>query len=152
MLCREPNGPYLVVQAESYPMSLEDLQSEFRAGVTAWVKKNSSGRSSYAYAGNDMNFGDLADGDIEEILKECPNINTLKVVSVERPANWMYDTPICDEIEGNITTTKRIIVKLVIEHPIDVDPGDVISDMDYGFNSNIEGTDIVDERITDVIE
>lgn len=76
----------------------EDLLQSLRHAVTEWAKKTENGQRAYAYAGDDMNIGDLASYDLQEIIKYSPDIVELSIEQTD-VADWMYDTSICDFIE-----------------------------------------------------
>ena len=79
----------------------DDLIASIRAGVTQWARTTQAGRQTYEYAGNDMNIGDVH-GDLEEIVKRfCPDIESVKIESIDSANGYPYDTELCDDIEDD---------------------------------------------------
>jgi S-adenosylmethionine hydrolase len=92
--------PIILITAETDDTILDDeeLVDAIRAGVTSWVRKTKDGRDIYAYAGDDMNIGDLS-GWEDEFLPYCPNIHSLSFLVTIAAPNWVYDTSLCNSID-----------------------------------------------------
>jgi hypothetical protein len=78
-----------------------DLIKCLRNGITDWAKESEAGKRCYAYSGDDMNIGDLASMDTEEIVAYCKGINSISIEQIEVSNHWTYDTRLCDTIEEN---------------------------------------------------
>jgi hypothetical protein len=77
----------------------EELLSELRAGVTAWIRSTKEGKKAWRDSVQDFNIGDLMNYDFEPILAHCPNIESLEVDEVDVSDHWLYDTVLADDPE-----------------------------------------------------
>jgi hypothetical protein len=75
----------------------EELVDAIRDAVTKLARQGLL-RSTWEYAGTDMNIGDVAEY-ASEIAKAAPGIFSLSFESVMIPNHWNYDTSLCDDIE-----------------------------------------------------
>jgi hypothetical protein len=79
----------------------QELVAALKQGVTRWAKETKDGKDAYAFAGDDMNIGDLGNYDLGEILNFCPDIYEMEFqfLDEEVAENWNYDTRLCERIE-----------------------------------------------------
>ncbi len=80
----------------------KDLIKCLRNGINEWVKESEEGKACYAYAGDDMNIGDLVSSMAnEEIVAYCQGINSISIEQIDVSNHWTYDTRLCDTIEDD---------------------------------------------------
>jgi hypothetical protein len=97
-------GPIMIMEAEVDSNAIEsvkDLVDEFKDGVTQWARKTEEGREIWEFAGTDTNIGDISEY-LSDIIKYCPNINSMTAIMAEYNCGWNYDTPLCADIEEDV--------------------------------------------------
>lgn len=77
----------------------DELIAHLTDGVTRWAAETSDGASAYAYAGSDMNIGDLSNYDLRQIVERCPSILELSIEDVSFDSSFTYDTSLCRDLE-----------------------------------------------------
>ena len=78
-----------------------ELVAELRQAVTQWAKQSDDGRDAYAYAADDMNIGDLANYDLDDIVVYSSKIEKITLQQFDAAKDWVYDTSLCEEIDLN---------------------------------------------------
>jgi hypothetical protein len=93
---------FMLVEAEVRSPEIDsasDLLKELKLGITKWANLDPDGRKAFAYAGKDINIGDIAGYDIFSILTYTRNIFSLRIESIDACDDWVYDEPLfTDEI------------------------------------------------------
>jgi hypothetical protein len=74
------------------------LNERIQEGVEAWVKATDNGRAVYGYAGDDLNFGDLA-GYEDEVSSFILGCAEFRLESMEVSGHFTYDTSLCGSLE-----------------------------------------------------
>lgn len=77
----------------------QKLRDGLRKAVSQWAKETPEGMDAYAAAGDDMNIGDLANRDMNGVLKFFPGCLYFEIQIPDMALDWVFDTQLCDEIE-----------------------------------------------------
>ena len=74
------------------------LNERIRDGVEAWVRGTDNGRRVYGYAGDDMNFGDIAAyaDEISAFIVGCVEFD---LELMEQSRHFTYDTSLCRSLD-----------------------------------------------------
>ena len=72
------------------------LQECIIKAVDKWIKTSPAGQQCFAYAGDDLNIGDLASYVDDAALVRCLQDEGVANLTIERPdfCDWNYDTPL----------------------------------------------------------
>jgi hypothetical protein len=72
------------------------LQECVIKAVNKWIKTSEAGKQCFAYAGDDLNIGDLSSCVDDLDLIECLQDEGVAHLTIESPelCGWMYDTPL----------------------------------------------------------
>lgn len=79
----------------------DELVAHLVEGVTRWAAETEDGMQAYAYAGSDMNIGDLSNYDLLPIVERCPHIAGLAIEDVSFTSSFTYDTSLCKDLESD---------------------------------------------------
>ncbi len=78
----------------------DDLLDELKDATTEWARRLKTDGIVFGYAGDDMNIGDIAaSADLDEIAEYAPNIRKIEIIRPDIPADFTYDTSLCNDIE-----------------------------------------------------
>lgn len=83
----------------NFPANNNELLERVRKGVTKWARETEDGQSLYAYAGDDMNFADLAShSDDEGLIRFIDGCKEFSVTSVDVSEVFTFDTSLCEDL------------------------------------------------------